>query len=163
MFFDVVFWDDALPGGKGVGRIEAGDGHLWEFTGWEAGRGYARQRGWIVDDVVPMPTAPVAAKFGPVNGTLESMRSGDKALLMAKIPAQSVDLAALGLAVWDPAIAVQPVTTVNVPGLGFPTARSRCRRACPCGCPVRVNGSCAVAPKAPGRCSIPRSAGPRCR
>ncbi|MEZ4319114.1 MAG: alanine/glycine:cation symporter family protein [Myxococcota bacterium] len=126
MFFDIVMWDDTLPAGEGIGKVEAGKGHVLQITGYEGGKGYARQQGFVVPAVEPVLAAPVSKRYGPIDVQLKTEEVAGKRMVMAHIAAQPVDLSAVGLQPWDPTVAGdQPVAIVTVPGLGFPVSVNR--------------------------------------
>ena len=79
ILYDVVSWDDHQPLGAGIGTLtldsRPGDPGLLEVTGYDADKGYARQRLIQVPDAVPMLAQP------------ESRRIGSLSLLMSPIAA----------------------------------------------------------------------------
>lgn len=126
MFFDVVFWDDDLELGRGIGRIEVpGDlegkpPRLEEVTAFKAGEGYGRQAIQKVSTplraILPEPTS---RRVGPLDVTLQTEDTPDGPVVMARVPIQNADLQALGVEPWFPDGPEQPVVRVMVPALGF--------------------------------------------
>ncbi len=141
MFFDIVFWDDTVPLGEGLGRVNAYSPpgpdskespdpeapYVLRVSDFQAGKGYGRQKGWIVEEVQPVLSEPMSRTFGPVSTTIETVENNGSRLNMARIDAQPVDLAALDLEPWDPENPddTQPVAIVNLPELGFPISVNR--------------------------------------
>ena len=126
MFFDVLFWDNELELGRGIGRVEVpkglegGEPRLLEVTSFKAGEGYGRQEIRKVTTplraILPEPTS---RRVGPLNVTLQTEETPDGPVVMARVPVQNADLAALGVQPWDAAGPELPVVQVMVPALGF--------------------------------------------
>ena len=102
MFYDVVFWDNTLPLGDGIGTLVESDGITEEVTG-HTDAGYTYQKRYTVADPVLVLTQPVTKTVGKLeleirSGTRTS-NDGTKVrpILVGHVAAQQVDLAELGI------------------------------------------------------------------
>ena len=97
LFFDVVFWDDQLPAGEGIGTL-AGDERITEYR---AGEGYVYQREFELAEPTLVLEEPTVRTLGKVKVELRSgtQRSdaGEKPIVVGKVLEAPVDLAAVEL------------------------------------------------------------------
>jgi len=125
MFFDIVAWDNTLEKGAGIGAIDSGEGFVRVVTTYEAGQGYGRQRGWIVDAVEPMIPRGTSAQYGGTTVNIVRTPRAGKLMIMAQIERQPADLEALGLTPWGPEEGGSPLAMAKIPGLSFPVSVNR--------------------------------------
>ncbi len=98
MFYDLVFWDNTLALGDGVGTIVGDE----EVTGHSA-EGYTYQRQFTVAEPVISLDAPIDRRMGKIDVEIRSGTRSSKdgevirAILVAHVPAQEIDLGIAGL------------------------------------------------------------------
>ena len=108
MFFDLTVWDNTLPPDKAVDSVQ-GD---MLVTGYSPGAGYTLRARFETDDAVRYIDSPETLPIGQLEATVrtQSKKGADGRptwRLVANVPAQAVDLAALGL---EPAEADVPAS-----------------------------------------------------
>jgi AGCS family alanine or glycine:cation symporter len=98
LFFDVVFWDDNLPLGDGVGEV-IGDEKVTSFS--EETQAYGYQRILTLDAPVLALDQPTVRTFGTIRVEVRqaTRRDGhsERPILIGKILEQDVDVVAAGL------------------------------------------------------------------
>lgn len=116
LFFDVAFWDNTLPLGNGVGTVVGEE----EITGYGPA-GYVYQRRLVVTDPVPVLERPREIRMGQLRVEVvqswQTRADGARIpVLVGQVPAQPVDLHALGI---EPADEGTPDAEALVPVSGL--------------------------------------------
>jgi len=93
MFCDVVFWDDLMPAGEGIGTVVDGE----EITSWNEADGYSYQKLFDAQRVLPDLSSPVRKDFGGVPVEIKVGDVNGTPTLVGRVLPEAADLEKLGI------------------------------------------------------------------